>query len=165
MIRAIYPGSFDPVTLGHLDIIRRASKTVNELIVGVLNNGGKTPLFSIDERVEMLREVTADIPNVKIMSFSGLLVDFARHTDSTLVVRGLRAISDFDYELQMAQTNRVLAKDVDTMFLTTSLEYAYLSSTTVKEAAYFGADISKFAPEYVVEKVREKFAQKGNKIQ
>ena len=165
MVRAIYPGSFDPVTFGHLDVIRRASELFDEVIVGVLHNSQKSPLFSVEERVNILKEVTADIPNVKIMSFSGLLVDFARHTDSTLVVRGLRAISDFDYELQMAQTNRVLAKDVDTMFLTTSLEYAYLSSTTVKEAAYFGADISKFAPEYVVEKVREKFAQKGNKIQ
>ena len=135
MIRAIYPGSFDPVTLGHLDIIRRASRTVNELIVGVLNNGGKTPLFTAEERVEMLREVTKDIPNVKVMAFSGLLVDFARHTDSTLVVRGLRAISDFDYELQMAQTNRKMNPHVDTMFLATSLEYAYLSSTTVKEGA------------------------------
>ena len=155
MIRAIYPGSFDPVTLGHLDIIRRASKTVNELIVGVLNNGGKTPLFSIDERVEML--------NVKIMSFSGLLVDFARHTDSTLVVRGLRAISDFDYELQMAQTNRKMNPHVDTMFLATSLEYAYLSSTTVKEVAYFDGDIHEFVPEPVVEKVREKMKAAKNK--
>ena len=102
MTRAIYPGSFDPVTLGHLDIIRRASKTVSELIVGVLNNGGKTPLFTIEERVEMLKEVTKDLPNVKVMSFSGLLVDFAKHTDSNLVVRGLRAISDFDYELQLS---------------------------------------------------------------
>ena len=160
MIRAIYPGSFDPVTLGHLDIIRRASKTVNELIVGVLNNGGKTPLFSIDERVEMLREVTADIPNVKIMSFSGLLVDFARHTDSTLVVRGLRAISDFDYELQMAQTNRKMNPHVDTMFLATSLEYAYLSSTIMKEVANFGGDLSKFAPSEITEAVEEKLKKR-----
>ena len=134
MVRAIYPGSFDP-------------------------------LFSVEERVNILKEVTADIPNVKIETFSGLSVNFARNCDAKVIIRGLRAITDFEYELQMAQTNRVLAKDVDTMFLTTSLEYAYLSSTTVKEAAYFGADISKFAPEYVVEKVREKFAQKGNKIQ
>ena len=160
MIRAIYPGSFDPVTLGHLDIIRRASKTVNELIVGVLNNGGKTPLFSIDERVEMLREVTADIPNVKIMSFSGLLVDFARHTDSTLVVRGLRAISDFDYELQMAQTNRKMNPHVDTMFLATSLEYAYLSSTIMKEVANFGGDLSKFAPREITDAVEEKLKKR-----
>ena len=160
MIRAIYQGSFDPVTLGHLDIIRRASKTVNELIVGVLNNGGKTPLFSIDERVEMLREVTADIPNVKIMSFSGLLVDFARHTDSTLVVRGLRAISDFDYELQMAQTNRKMNPHVDTMFLATSLEYAYLSSTIMKEVANFGGDLSKFAPREITDAVEEKLKKR-----
>ena len=163
MIRAIYPGSFDPVTLGHLDIIRRASRTVNELIVGVLNNGGKTPLFAAEERVEMLREVTKDIPNVKVMAFSGLLVDFARHTDSTVVVRGLRAISDFDYELQMAQTNRKMNPHVDTMFLATSLEYAYLSSSTVKEVAFFDGDISEFVPEPVVEKVRERVKERKAK--
>ena len=163
MIRAIYPGSFDPVTLGHLDIIRRASRTVNELIVGVLNNGGKTPMFTAEERVEMLREVTKDIPNVKVMAFSGLLVDFARHTDSTVVVRGLRAISDFDYELQMAQTNRKMNPHVDTMFLATSLEYAYLSSSTVKEVAFFDGDISEFVPEPVVEKVRERVKERKAK--
>ena len=165
MVRAIYPGSFDPVTFGHLDVIRRASELFDEVIVGVLHNSQKSPLFSVEERVNILKEVTADISNVKIETFSGLSVNFARNCDAKVIIRGLRAITDFEYELQMAQTNRVLAKDVDTMFLTTSLEYAYLSSTTVKEAAYFGADISKFAPEYVVEKVREKFAQKGNKIQ
>ena len=163
MIRAIYPGSFDPVTLGHLDIIRRASRTVNELIVGVLNNGGKTQLFTAKERVEMLREVTKDIPNVKVMAFSGLLVDFARHTDSTVVVRGLRAISDFDYELQMAQTIRKMNPHVDTMFLATSLEYAYLSSSTVKEVAFFDGDISEFVPEPVVEKVRERVKERKAK--
>lgn len=156
MIRAIYPGSFDPVTLGHLDIIKRASQTVNELIVGVLNNGGKTPMFTVEERVEILKDVTKDLPNVKIMAFSGLLADFARETGSAFVVRGLRAISDFDYELQMAQTNRKLNPDMDTMFLTTSLEYSYLSSTTVKEVAFFGGDISEFVPEPVVEKVHGK---------
>ena len=165
MAVAVYPGSFDPVTLGHLDIIERSAKIMDKVIVGVLKNNSKTPLFSVEERVNILKEVTADIPNVKIETFSGLSVNFARNCDAKVIIRGLRAITDFEYELQMAQTNRVLAKDVDTMFLTTSLEYAYLSSTTVKEAAYFGADISKFAPEYVVEKVREKFAQKGNKIQ
>lgn len=160
MIRAIYPGSFDPVTLGHLDIITRASRTVGELIVGVLNNGGKTPLFSIDERVNMLNEVTRDLPNVKVMSFSGLLADFARHTQATVIVRGLRAISDFDYELQMAQTNRKLNPEVDTMFFTTSLEYAYLSSTTVKEVAYFGGDLQEFVPECVVGEIRRKIREK-----
>ena len=159
MIRAIYPGSFDPVTLGHLDIIKRASQTVTELIVGVLNNGGKKPLFSIDERVEMLKEVTKDIPNVRIMSYSGLLVNVARETESTLIVRGLRAISDFDYELQMAQTNRKLNPDVETMFLATSLEYAYLSSTTVKEVAFFDGDISEFVPEPVIAKVRQRILE------
>ena len=160
MIRAIYPGSFDPVTLGHLDIIRRASHTVNELIVGVLNNGGKTPMFTVEERVEILKEVTKDLPNVKIMAFSGLLADFARETESAFIVRGLRAISDFDYELQMAQTNRKLNPNMDTMFLTTSLEYSYLSSSTVKEVAFFDGDISEFVPELVVEKVREKVRER-----
>ena len=163
MLRAIYPGSFDPVTYGHLDIIRRSCKIVDELVVGVLNNNAKMPLFSVEERVKMLEEATKDLTNVRIVPFHGLLIDFARQMDAFVIIRGLRAITDFEYELQMAQTNRVLARDVDTMFLTTSLEYAYLSSTTVKEAAYFGADISKFAPEYVVEKVREKFAQKEKK--
>lgn len=162
MIRAIYPGSFDPVTLGHLDIIKRASQTVSELIVGVLNNGGKHPLFTIDERVEMLKEVTKDLPNVKVMSFSGLLVDFARQTEATVLVRGLRAISDFDYELQMAQTNRKMNPEVDTMFLATSLEYAYLSSTTVKEVAFFDGNISEFVPEPVIARVQEKVRERRN---
>ena len=161
MVRAIYPGSFDPVTFGHLDVIRRAAELFDEVIVGVLYNSEKSPLFSVEERVNILKEVTADIPNLKVMHFSGLSVNFARSCHAKVIIRGLRAITDFEYELQMAQTNRVLAKDVDTMFLTTSLEYAYLSSTTLKEeAAFFGADISQFAPEYVVEKVREKFSQK-----
>ena len=160
MTVAVYPGSFDPVTLGHLDIIKRASRTVDKLIVGVLNNGGKHPLFTIDERVDMLKEVTRDIPNVKIMSFSGLLVDFARQTESTVIVRGLRAISDFDYELQMAQTNRKMNPEVDTMFLATSLEYAYLSSTTVKEVAFFDGDIREFVPNQVVESVQRKVREK-----
>ena len=160
MVRAIYPGSFDPVTFGHLDVIRRAAELFDEVIVGVLYNSEKSPLFSVEERVNILKEVTADIPNLKVMHFSGLSVNFARSCHAKVIIRGLRAITDFEDELQMAQTNRVLAKDVDTMFLTTSLEYAYLSSTTLKEAAFFGADISQFAPEYVVEKVREKFSQK-----
>ncbi|MCD8364202.1 MAG: pantetheine-phosphate adenylyltransferase [Lachnospiraceae bacterium] len=160
MIRAIYPGSFDPVTYGHLDIMKRASRMVDELIVGVLNNGGKTPLFTIEERVEMLKEVTTELPNVSVQSFSGLLVDFARQTDSTVVVRGLRAISDFEYELQMAQTNRKMYPALDTMFLTTSLEYAYLSSTTVREVAYFDGDISQFIPPKVAEAVHSKMREK-----
>jgi len=151
------------VTLGHLDIIRRAAQTVDELIVGVLNNGSKTPLFTIDERVGMLREVTEGLSNVKVMSFSGLLVDFARQTEATIVVRGLRAISDFEYELQMAQTNHKLNPRVDTMFLATGLEYSYLSSTIVKEVAFFDGDIREFVPESVVGRVREKVRERREK--
>lgn len=156
MLRAIYPGSFDPVTFGHLDMIRRSGQIADELIVGVLNNKAKTPLFSVEERVRILNEATKDLPNVEIVAFSGLSVDFARQCKAKVIIRGLRAITDFEYELQMAQTNRVLAPDVDTMFLTTSLEYAYLSSTTVKEVAAFGGDISKFVPGFVMDEVHKK---------
>ena len=160
MITAVYPGSFDPATYGHLDVISRASVSFDQVIVGVLNNSAKTPLFSVEERVNILKEVTADIPNVKIETFSGLSVNFARNCDAKVIIRGLRAITDFEYELQMAQTNRVLAKDVDTMFLTTSLEYAYLSSTTVKEVAAFGGDISQFVPETVIDRIQEKIKRR-----
>lgn len=157
MAIAVYPGSFDPVTLGHLDIIERSAHMVDRLIVGVLQNNSKTPLFSVEERVKMLEDVTSYLPNVEVRSFGGLLVDFVHQCQADVIVRGLRAITDFEYELQMAQTNRVLAPDVDTMFLTTSLEYAYLSSTTVKEVAAFGGDISKFVPEFVMDEVHKKF--------
>lgn len=159
MARAIYPGSFDPVTLGHLDIIKRSAKIFDKVIVGVLNNNSKTPLFSVENRVRMLKEVVKDIPNVEVMSFEGLLVDFAKRVDGQIIVRGLRAVTDFEYELQMSQTNMVLDKDIDTIFFTTSLEYAYLSSSTVKEAAYYGADISRFVPETVIEQVNEKIRE------
>ena len=158
MTRAIYPGSFDPATYGHLDIIKRAAALFDEVIVGVLNNSVKSPMFSVEERVNILENITGDIPNVKIQSFGGLSVNFAKSCEAKVIIRGLRAITDFEYELQMAQTNRILSTDVDTMFLTTSLQYAYLSSTTVKEAASFGADISKFVPEYVVRQVEAKLS-------
>ena len=160
MLKAIYPGSFDPVTLGHLDIIKRAAGLVDELIVGVLNNNAKMPLFSVEERVKMLEEVTKDIPNVKIMPFAGLLVDFARQTGARVVVRGLRAFTDFEYELQMSQMNHKLEAEVETVFFTTSLEYSYLSSSTVKEVAAFGGDISQFVPETVVEKINDKMKKR-----
>ncbi|MCI8782475.1 MAG: pantetheine-phosphate adenylyltransferase [Dorea sp.] len=160
MLRAIYPGSFDPVTFGHLDIIKRSSRLVDELIVGVLNNKAKSPLFSVEERVRMLEEVTSDIPNIRIIPFGGLLVDFARRVDAGMVIRGLRAITDFEYELQMAQTNHKLEPDLETAFLTTSLEYSYLSSTTVKEVAAFGGDISQFVPESVADRITEKMKKK-----
>lgn len=153
---AVYPGSFDPVTNGHMDIIRRSASLVDELIVGVLTNSAKTPLFSVEERVKILLEVTSDIPNVRVESFSGLSVEFARKCGAGFLVRGLRAVTDFDYELQMAQTNRVLNPNIDTLFLTTSLEYAYLSSSTVKEAAMYGGDISKFVPEEIVDRIYHK---------
>ncbi len=156
MVRGIYAGSFDPVTFGHLDIIVRASQVVDELVVGVLNNRAKCPLFSVEERVKMLEEVTKEYPNVKIRSFTGLLVEFAKECEARVIVRGLRAITDFDYELQMAQTNRIMSPALDTIFLTTSLEYAYLSSTTVKEVAGFGGDISAFVPSFVEKKIRER---------
>ncbi len=158
--RAVYPGSFDPVTFGHLDIIERSASIVDELIVAVLVNHAKTPLFSADERVSMLNEVTRDIPNVRVESFSGLSVDFVRKCDARFIVRGLRAITDFEYELQMAQTNRIMAGSIDTIFLTTNLEYAYLSSTTVKEVAYYGGDISHFVPDIVVDRVKNKLAER-----
>ena len=153
MTTAVYPGSFDPVTNGHLDVITRGAKLFDRVIVGVLHNSSKSPLFSVEERVKILKEATADLENVEIVSFSGLSVEFARECNAKVIIRGLRAITDFEYELQMAQTNRVLAPDIDTMFLTTSLEYAYLSSTTVKEVATFGGDISKFVPEFVRKEV------------
>ena len=156
MRRAVYPGSFDPVTFGHLDIIRRSAVLVDELIVGVLTNSAKTPLFSAEERVNILADVTKDIGNVTIKAFDGLTVDFARNCGAQFMVRGLRAITDFDYELQMSQTNRILRSDIDTIFLSTSLEYAYLSSTTVKEIASYHGDISKFVPESVIEKIYQK---------
>ena len=159
MVRAIYPGSFDPVTLGHLDIIERASKIYDELIVGVLGNDKKSPLFSKEVRVNMLKEVTAHLDNVKIIAYDGLLVDAARENNINVIVRGLRAITDFEYELQMAQTNRILNKEVDTMFLTTSVEYSYLSSTTVKEIAHFGGDISKFVPECVIDRLNKRIKE------
>lgn len=160
MIKAIYPGSFDPVTFGHLDLIERSSKIVDELIVGVLNNKAKTPLFSVEERVKILQEATKQYNNVKILPFEGLLVEFATQVDANMIIRGLRAVTDFEYELQMAQTNRKLNKRVETVFLSTSLEYAYLSSSTVKEIASFGGDITQFVPEFVVEKVTEKIKEK-----
>ena len=163
MRRAVYPGSFDPVTFGHLDIIRRSAVLVDELIVGVLTNSAKTPLFSAEERVNILAKATRDIPNVIIKPFDGLSVNFARENQAQVIVRGLRAVTDFEYELQMAQTNRVLAPDVDTVFLTTSLEYAYVSSTIMKEVARFGGDLSSFAPAEIIQELRLKLQEKERK--
>ena len=160
-MRAIYPGSFDPVTNGHIDIIERASKISDKLYVAVLMNSSKSPLFSVENRVNMLMEVTKHIENVEVVAFSGLLVDFAKQINAKIIIRGLRAITDFEYELQMAQTNHILNSEIDTCFLTSNLEYSYLSSSTVKEVASFGGDISNFVPDYVAKKVYEKFNLDG----
>lgn len=158
MKAAIYPGSFDPVTYGHLDVIKRAAKIFDKLTVSVLNNKLKTPLFSVEERVKILQEAVKDIPNVEVESFSGLLVDYAKSRDIHVVIRGLRAITDFEYELQNAQTNAKLSNGaLDTIFLTTSLEYAYLSSSSVKEIASFHGDISMCVPEFVAQRVYQKY--------
>lgn len=156
MRKAVYPGSFDPVTFGHLDIIERSAKMSDHLIIGVLNNNSKTPLFSVEERVNMLKRLTKDLPNVEVTSFGGLLVDFVRAKQANAVIRGLRAVTDFEYEMQIAQTNRVIAPEVDTVFLTTNLKYSYLSSSIVKEIATFGGEINAFVPEDVAERVMMK---------
>ena len=157
MKRAVYPGSFDPVTYGHLDIIARSAEIMDELVVGVLMNQAKTPLFSVEERVNMLHIMTKNISNVRIESFSGLSVDFARKVGAGFFIRGLCAIPELDYEMKMSPNNRLLAPEIDTIFLTTSLQYAYLSSTTVKEVASYGGDISNFVPPLVEKAVMEKF--------
>ena len=157
MKKAIYPGSFDPLTLGHLDIIERSARIVDELVVGVLNNSAKNSLFSLDERVSMIREMTDSMPNVTVTSFNGLLVDYMREIDATIIVRGLRAVTDFEYELQIAQTNHVENPEVETIFLTTSLQYSYLSSTIVKEFASYGGDLSKFVPARFIDRIYDKY--------
>ncbi len=154
---AVYPGSFDPVTFGHLDVIERSLNIADEVVVGVLNNRSKSPLFSIEERVNMLKEMTKQHPNVKIEAFDGLLVEFSEKVNANIIVRGLRAITDFEYELQMSQTNHILAPKIDTVFLNTRLEYAYLSSSIVKEVADMGGDISNFVPKEIVDKIYEKY--------
>ena len=154
---AVYPGSFDPITNGHLDIIERSARIVDELVVGVLNNSAKNSLFSLDERVSMIKEMTDSMPNVTVTSFNGLLVDYMREIDATIIVRGLRAVTDFEYELQIAQTNHVENPEVETIFLTTSLQYSYLSSTIVKEFASYGGDLSKFVPARFIDRIYDKY--------
>ena len=157
MKKAIYPGSFDPLTLGHLDIIKRSAKIVDELVVGVLHNSAKNSLFSLEERVSMIKEMTKDMPNVTVSSFDGLLVNHMKEIDATIIIRGLRAVTDFEYELQIAQTNHVESPEVETIFLTTSLKYSYLSSTVVKEFASYGGDISKFVPPQFIDRIYAKY--------
>lgn len=157
MRTAIYPGSFDPVTYGHLDIIHRAADIFGHLVVAILNNPAKHPLFTVEERMDMLKAVTAELPNVEITFFSGLLVDFAKSCNCQVIVRGLRAITDFEYELEMSQTNHILDPGLDTVFFTTDIKYSYLSSSVVREVAMFHGDVSAFVPPLVEQAVLQKY--------
>ena len=154
---AVYPGSFDPVTNGHIDIIKRAARQFDEVIVAVLRNSSKSALFSAEERVNILCEVLKDMPSVSVRSFDGLTVDFVRECGASAMIRGLRATTDFEYEMQIAHTNHVIEKEIDTVFFITNLKYAYLSSSIVKEIGMYGGDISKFVPPSVEKAVLEKF--------
>ncbi len=161
MKRVIYPGSFDPLTYGHLDIIKRSSQIFDEVIVGILNNSAKKSLFTIEERLDITRRLVAAYPNVKVDTFDGLLVDFAKRKEATIIVRGLRAVTDYDYEIQIAQTNKVQYPELETIFMTTSLNYSYLSSTIVREFASYGGDISNFVPEELIPLIQAKYINKG----
>ena len=157
-LRAIYPGSFDPVTNGHLDILGRAAKVFSEVIVAVLHNQSKAALFTVDERLEMLRAEAARWPNVRVDSFTGLTADYARRVGAAIIIRGLRAVSDFDSELRIALTNRKLNPDLDTVFLMTTGEYLFLSSSGVKEIASFGGPVHGLVPDDVAMRLQQKFA-------
>ena len=157
MKRAIYPGSFDPVTFGHLDIIERSAKIFDELIIGVLNNSAKNALFTVEERVAMIEDLVRQYPNVTVDSFDGLLVDHAKKKEAAVIIRGLRAVTDFEYEIQIAQTNKVEYPELETIFLTTGLHYSYLSSTIVREFASYGGDISRFVPAEIIPLIQAKY--------
>ncbi|KAA0564066.1 pantetheine-phosphate adenylyltransferase [Bacillus sp. CH30_1T] len=155
---AVCPGSFDPITYGHLDIITRGAKVFDQIYVVVLNNSSKKPLFSVEERIELIREVTGDIPNVVVDSFQGLLVDYAKKVNAKAIIRGLRAVSDFEYEMQITSMNRVLEDDIETFFIMTNNQYSFLSSSIVKEVAKYGGNISELVPKRVEESLKEKYS-------
>ena len=156
---AIYPGTFDPITNGHLSIIKRGLQIFDRLIIAILNNPQKTPLFSLDERISLIKDVLKDTPNIEVDVFDGLLVDYAVLKNSNVILRGLRALSDFEYEFQLALMNRKLNRDVQSIFLMTDYKWFYTSSTIVKEAASLGGDISGLVPEIVEQKLKEKFGR------
>lgn len=160
---AIYPGSFDPVHLGHLDLIQRAEKLVDRLVVAVLHNPAKAPAFSVEERMAMLRELTADMPSVEVDSFHGLLVDYARRRNAQCIVRGVRAFSDFEFEFQMALMNRKLAPELETVFLMPKEKYSSVSSKLVREIGHFGGDLSELLPERTLQRVAERLLQPKQK--
>ena len=164
MKTAVYPGSFDPITLGHLDIIKRASEMFDKVVVLVSVNSAKHPLFSADERVKMIREAAGDLTNVEVTSFEGLVINYCINTGTHTIIRGLRAITDFEYELQIAQTNRTFSHNkVDTVFLNTSLEYAYLSSSIVREFASYHGDISRCVTDNVARMIYSKYGYDTSK--
>lgn len=158
MVRiAVCPGSFDPITYGHLDIIKRGAKIFDEVYVVVLNNSNKHPLFTVGERMELIKEVTKDIPSVKVDQFRGLLVDYAKSVNANAIIRGLRAVSDFEYEMQITSMNRVLDDDLETFFIMTNNQYSFLSSSIVKEVAQYDGEISELVPPFVEKALHEKF--------
>jgi pantetheine-phosphate adenylyltransferase len=157
---AVCPGSFDPITYGHLDIIKRGAKVFDQLYVVVLNNSSKNPLFSVEERIELIKKVTSDIPNVTVDSFQGLLVDYAKSVKASAIIRGLRAVSDFEYEMQITSMNRVLNDDIETFFVMTNNQYSFLSSSIVKEVAKYYGNVSELVPEIVESALKQKFNAK-----
>ncbi|MCR4943195.1 MAG: pantetheine-phosphate adenylyltransferase [Clostridium sp.] len=157
---AVYPGSFDPITLGHLDVIRRGAKIFDKVIVGVLVNVNKSGLFDIEERVELIKKAAKDIPNVEVMSFNGLLIDFMKQCNATVILKGLRALSDFEYEFQMALMNNKLDPEIETLFMMTSSQYSYLSSSAIKQVAKFKGNLSGLVPEEVIPDIIEKINSK-----
>lgn len=156
-IKAVCPGSFDPVTYGHLDIIQRAALVFDEVIIAVLNNASKHPLFTVAERIELIKEVTRDMPNVQVDRFDGLLIDYMHQKGATTIVKGLRAVSDFEYELQMASLNRKLDEQIETFFMMTSNRYSYLSSSIVKEIAKYKGTVYGLVPNEVEKALQQKF--------
>ncbi|MBR5178418.1 MAG: pantetheine-phosphate adenylyltransferase [Lachnospiraceae bacterium] len=163
MRTALYPGTFDPVTSGHLDIIKRAAGVCDKLVIGVLPNSAKHPWFSVDERIELLEKVTQSLSNVYVETFDGLTVDFGRKIGAKVIVRGLRAITDFEYELQIAQINHKLNPEIDTIFFTTSQEYSYVSSSIAKEIALYGGDVNGIVPPEIKDDLFRKVAERMRK--
>ncbi|MCD8788309.1 pantetheine-phosphate adenylyltransferase [Mammaliicoccus sciuri] len=157
---AVVPGSFDPITLGHIDIIKRSAKIFDEIHVSVLKNGSKKGLFSTEERVELIKEAVQDVPNIVVNSFHGLLVDFCKEINANTIVRGLRAVSDFEYEMQLTSMNKKLDDDIETLYMMTNNHYSFISSSVVKEVAQFDGDISEFVPENVNKALKEKIKNK-----
>ncbi|HIC84970.1 MAG TPA: pantetheine-phosphate adenylyltransferase [Desulfobacterales bacterium] len=160
--RAIYPGTFDPITNGHLSIVRRGLKIFDKIIIAILTNPNKIPLFTIEERIEMIQEALKGMPNIEIDTYNGLLVDYAVEKGACVILRGLRALSDFEYEFQMALMNRKLNRDIQSVFLMTDYKWFYTSSTIIKEAASFGGDVSGLVPPIVSKKLKEKYGHLKN---